>query len=162
MRTSLVTSGAPVEQVHVAAARRWAVLVVCVASLCCGTTPTDPSPSVSGTDSLIAALQAAGASVVRAGVLPQDSNPFFSVATTRLTVDGHSVHVWDYPTAAEARAQAALISPGGYEIGNAIVDWIAPPHFYRGARIIVLYVGSEESLLSLLQDVLGPQFAGSD
>ncbi len=146
---------------------RLPLALLCAVSLACGETdpPMGPSPGEGGpgpgTDNLIAALQAAGASVVRAEVLPRSSNPFFSVESTRLTVNGHNVNVWEYATSAEADAQAALISPNGAEIGNSIVDWIGPPHFYRGSQLIVLYVGREESLLSLLQDVLGPQIAGS-
>ncbi len=162
-----VRSGAPENRVQLAIARRCAALLLCAVSLACGETdpPMGPSPGEGGpgpgTDNLIAALQAAGASVVRAEVLPRSANPFFSVESARLTVNGHNVSVWEYATSTEADAQAALISPDGDEIGNSIVDWIGPPHFYRGSQLIVLYVGREENLLSLLQDVLGPQFAGS-
>lgn len=144
----------------------WAVeyvtLVLCAVSLSCGKAepPTGPGSGSGGIDVLIAALQDAGASVDRAGVLPQSSNPFFSVESTSLRVNGHTVHVWEYPTLAEADAQAALVSPGGSEIGYHMVDWIGPPQFFRGTRLIVLYVGDEESLLSLLESVLGPPFAG--
>ena len=41
-----------------------------------------------------------------------------------------------------------------------MVTWVAPPHFYRQGRVIVLYVGSNPNILSLLTAVLGPQFAG--
>jgi len=34
------------------------------------------------------------------------------------------------------------------------------PHFYKTGRIIVLYVGSDEQILTLLQSVMGAQFAG--
>lgn len=136
-----------------------------VVSLACSSTepPTRPGGGpVEGINDLIAALQAAGADVVRAGVLPIDSNPFFSVATTNLKVDGLTVHVWEYATAAEADAEAALVGPDGYEIiGRAMVDWVGPPHWYRGSRILVLYVGRDEAVLSMLASVLGPQIAGS-
>jgi len=144
-----------------AVAGRWAALVLCAVALSCGESdpPTGPDSGLGGTDSLIAALQAAGASVVRAGVLPQSSNPFFSVESTSLRVNGHTVHVWEYRNSAEADAQVASVSPDGCEIGSSLVDWIGPPHFFRSTRLIVLYVGSEESLLLLLADVLGPPFA---
>jgi hypothetical protein len=153
---------------HRAVVRRCAAaLALCFLSLSCGQTdaPTASSPGQgdagSSTDGLIGALRSAGASAVFAETLPLPSNPFFTVETDRLTVNGHNVYVWDYATTAEVDAQAALVSPDGYEIGNSIVDWIGPPHFFRGSRVIALYVGSEDSLVSLLESVLGPQFAGS-
>jgi hypothetical protein len=124
------------------------------------TGPDEPG-AAEATDDLVAALQAAGADVARAGVIPQSTNNFFSVDTTRLTVNGQNVYVWEYGRSSEADAQAATVSPDGYEIGRAIVDWIGPPHFYRGTRIIVLYVGSDPGTLSLLEAALGPAFAGS-
>jgi hypothetical protein len=33
------------------------------------------------------------------------------------------------------------------------------PHFYRGNRIIVLYVGTDTAMTSLLQQLLGPPIA---
>jgi hypothetical protein len=143
------------------AAVRRVALILCAVSLSCGEAepPTGPD-SYGGIDGLIAALQDAGARVDRAGVLPQSSNPFFSVGSTSLRVNGHTVHVWEYRRSAEADAQAALVSPGGFEIGHSMVDWIGPPHFFRSTRLIVLYVGTDEDLLSLLEDVLGPPFAG--
>ncbi len=38
--------------------------------------------------------------------------------------------------------------------------WIAPPHFFRKERVIVIYVGSDANTVALLTDLLGPQFAG--
>ena len=40
------------------------------------------------------------------------------------------------------------------------ISWIAQPHFFRRERVIVLYLGSDSSLLTLLTELLGPQFAG--
>jgi hypothetical protein len=41
-----------------------------------------------------------------------------------------------------------------------MVAWVDTPHFYSAGRIIVLYVGSDEEILVLLEQVLGPQCAG--
>jgi len=38
--------------------------------------------------------------------------------------------------------------------------WVAPPHFYKAGRIIVLYVGENAAVTEALDTVLGPQFAG--
>ena len=39
--------------------------------------------------------------------------------------------------------------------------WIAPPHFFKSGRLIVLYIGEEPRLLQGLAHILGPQFAGN-
>ncbi len=38
--------------------------------------------------------------------------------------------------------------------------WVAPPHFFRQGRVLVLYTGTDPAVLTLLTDLLGPQFAG--
>jgi hypothetical protein len=114
----------------------------------------------SETQALSNALQAAGAEVVRGETIPRSSSPFFAVESVRLIVDGQSVWVWEYATTRLARRDAALVSDDGFRIGNSFVDWIGPPHFFHSSRLIVLYVGDDESLLALVRGILGPQFAG--
>ena len=41
-----------------------------------------------------------------------------------------------------------------------MVDWVAPPHFFLKGRVVVIYVGSDTGIVSLLTNVLGSQFAG--
>jgi hypothetical protein len=38
--------------------------------------------------------------------------------------------------------------------------WIAPPHFFKSGRLIVLYIGEAPAVLEALADTLGPQFPG--
>jgi hypothetical protein len=38
--------------------------------------------------------------------------------------------------------------------------WMDTPHFYKAGRIIALYIGSDKTIVGLLERVLGPQFAG--
>jgi hypothetical protein len=45
-------------------------------------------------------------------------------------------------------------------IGNTMVDWIAPPYFYKKGQLIVLYVGINTSVIHILETSLGHQFAG--
>jgi hypothetical protein len=42
----------------------------------------------------------------------------------------------------------------------AVTHWISAPHFFRGNRLIVLYVGTDAGVIAPLQRLLGPQFAG--
>jgi hypothetical protein len=76
---------------------------------------------------------------------------------------------YEYVTTHDAALDEACISPDGSTITSAgflgsssalIVDYVAPPHWFYAGRIIVLYVGCDASLIDLLQQVLGPPFAG--
>jgi hypothetical protein len=106
------------------------------------------------------ALPGSGVTVQFAEILPQSSTPYFSVPAARLLVNGASVQVYEYATVSDADADAARISKDGGSIATTLIHWISTPHFFRGNRIIVLYVGTDAELLRALQGLLGPQFAG--
>jgi len=108
-------------------------------------------------DSFVTDLTAAGGIVEPNGEIAQ---PFFSVKGRRLTVNGGDVEVFEYPSHVKATAEAARISSDGYSIGTTQVDWIAKPHFYNSGKLIILYVGENTVIESLLESVIGSQFAG--
>ena len=107
--------------------------------------------------SLVDNLHAAGATVEPAGEVEQD---FFSPVGYIIKVNGADVQVFEYPDAAAAEAEAALVADDGGSIGTTMVTWIEAPHFYQHERLIVLYVGEDSAVTALLESVLGPQFAG--
>jgi hypothetical protein len=106
---------------------------------------------------LSADLRAAGASVEVGGAIGQS---FFSVPGQALTVNGIEFQVYEYPGPDEAERDAAQVSPDGSTVGMTSTMWTATPHFYTQGTLIVLYVGDDEPLRTLLEGVLGPQFAG--
>ncbi|MFQ5945722.1 MAG: hypothetical protein ACE5NC_05650 [Anaerolineae bacterium] len=108
--------------------------------------------------SLIEALRARGATVEPSGDISQ---PFFSVGGQIIAVDGADVQVFEYEDAAAADAEAGLISPDGSSVGTTMITWVAPPHIYKKARLIVLYVGEEAGVTAALEEALGPQIAGA-
>jgi len=57
-------------------------------------------------------------------------------------------------------SEASQVAPDGGSIGTSMMMWMDDPHFYKVGRIIVLYIGSDEQTLTLLQSVMGTQFAG--
>ncbi|HSJ56328.1 MAG TPA: hypothetical protein VLC95_04055, partial [Anaerolineae bacterium] len=135
-------------------------LVLVAIAAACGTPepePVEPTGPVEDHAGLVARLQARGATVEAAGELTQ---PFFSVDGQMVRVNGHDVQVFEYPTAAAAGSEAAQVLSDGSVIGTTMVNWAAPPHFYRSGRLIVLYVGQDSGIIGLLEEVLGPQFAG--
>jgi hypothetical protein len=105
------------------------------------------------------ALESAGATVGREGEIDQ---PFFSVPGQVITINGESVQVFEYADTGQADAEADQVAPDGSSIGTTMTSWIGPPHFYRAGRLIVLYVGEDQSVIELLETFLGPQFAGAE
>ena len=111
--------------------------------------------------SLIDNLRKAGAVVEPRGEVAPD---FLSAKRRVISVNDSNVQVWEYDDTAAADAEAALISPDGFSVRTAtkitLVGWIAPTHFYKVGKLIVLYVGESEAVTVVLERVLGPQFAG--
>ncbi len=136
-------------------------LVLAIVSVAGCTSKQPPPPTHGGPVkdyiSLVDNLRATGATVEPAGELTQ---PFFSVNGRVIVVNGGDVQVFKYADAAAAEAEAALVSPDGSSVGTSMVAWVAPPHFYRADRLIVLYVGDSTDAIDVLEAVLGQQFAG--
>jgi hypothetical protein len=89
----------------------------------------------------------------------------FSGTAHGLMIQNEQISVFEYETNDAMQAEASNISSDGSTIHNqnggaTAVDWIAPPHFYKAGHILVLYVGKNQYITSLLQSILGPQFAG--
>ena len=125
-------------------------------------TPLSPIASteplaVEDTASLMAALQTSGATVEAGDTVTQ---VFFSPEGSIIKVNGADVQVFEYESAEAMENEASQVAPDGGSIGTSMVTWVDTPHFYKAGRIIVLYLGSDEIVLGLLEQVLGPQFAG--
>ena len=134
-----------------------AMLAVVVSALACeeGSRPTSvPGAGVTETSQLILALRDLGATAEVVDIVPAGSG-ILSAPATRVTVNGEDVLVYEFATVAEADAEAGRVPDV-----LAVTRWTSAPHFFRGNRIIVLYVGTDEAVIGLLQRLLGPQFAG--
>lgn len=118
---------------------------------------TSADASVQDYTSLISHLRAQGVAVTTKETISQ---PFFSVPGNVIDVKGEEVQVFEYLTMAAAEKEAALVSPTGGSIGTSMVSWMRTPHFYKKGRLIVLYVGVDKSVIALLNNALGTQFAG--
>lgn len=88
------------------------------------------------------------------------SQPFFSVAGRIINLDGEALQVFEYATPSAADADAGRVSADGTTIGTSKPTWIATPHFFKSGKLIVLYVGGNQSIVDLLRTTLGNQFAG--
>jgi hypothetical protein len=112
---------------------------------------------IGGHVEFVDALRAAGASVEPNEPITQ---AFFTPEGNILKVNGADVQVFEYESEEAMESEASQVAPDGGSIGTTMVTWMDAPHFHKAGRIIVLYVGSDESVLGLLEEVLGPQFAG--
>jgi hypothetical protein len=126
-------------------------------SLAASPAPTAELLAVADQASLTAALEAGGATVETGESVLQ---PFFTPEGSILKVNGADVQVFEYESSEKMENEASQVSPDGGSIGTSMVTWIDAPHFYKAARIIVLYVGSDATVLDLLENALGSQFAG--
>lgn len=108
-------------------------------------------------DGLTEMLQASGADVTLVGPAPDS---FLTGEGTTLQVNGQEIQVYEYEDANQAEDDSSQISSDGTQIGDNPVRWAGTPHFYRSGKIIVQYIGDDATVLQLLDDVLGPQFAG--
>lgn len=107
--------------------------------------------------SLIDMLRSKGATVTPQGEVSQE---LFSMSGNAILVNRANVQVFTFGSELEAKTQAEQINPDGSGTKTMMITWVEPPHFYRKGKIIVLYVGSDPETISLLEQVLGEQFAG--
>lgn len=70
------------------------------------------------------------------------------------------LHIHLYPDAAAAKASADQIPPKLDEGAMRVVQWVAPPHFFRCNNLIALYLGEDAQVTTSLTEYCGPQFAG--
>ena len=98
------------------------------------------------------------------GVLSQGSNPFFSVGAQVLNAYGEDIQVFEYDSTDDALTdidESGLTPEGQFQSarGAIMVTWIDTAHFYQTGHLIVLYVGSNSDITTMLEDLLGPQIA---
>jgi hypothetical protein len=139
-----------------------AVVIVIVAIATLG-----PKPPKQVTDylTLLRYLRDSGASIVEKGEIHES---FFDVEGRSVTVNGSAIQVFEYANTEAMEAEASCVSSEGFTITKEkgdigvgyCVGWINPPHFYKAGRIIVIYIGDDDSIISLLENALGTQFAG--
>lgn len=134
------------------------LLVVTITSACgARATATQTSTKVEDQASLVSALTAAGATVETGDSITQD---FFTPEGHILRINGQEVQVFEYQDASVMESEAAKVAPDGGSVGTSMMTWMDAPHFYRIGRLIILYVGSDQTVLNVLNKVIGPQFAG--
>ena len=116
-------------------------------------------------------LRSKGLTVDIAGPVAQ---PFLRTPGTILRLSGGNlaqpdyIQVYEYADTATAEGDANRVQPDTSmrwtepdgTTKTMTFAWEAPPHFYRAGRTLVIYVGADHTLTTLLTELLGPQFAG--
>lgn len=82
-----------------------------------------------------------------------------------LTVDGsENISVYLYESNDEMEKDASYLSDDGFSYNNGKnamdIEWISHPHFYKSENMIILYVGENLEIIQVLEELVGPQFAG--
>lgn len=132
------------------------VLSGCGSGAASASPPTNPG--VEDQASLLAGLKSAGATAEVVDTITQD---FFTPEGVFITVNGEEdIQVFEYETAQAMESEAARVAPDGGSVGTSMMMWVEAPHFYKAGRIIVLYIGTNATILDLLDKMMGPQFAG--
>jgi hypothetical protein len=90
--------------------------------------------------------------------------PFLSISSHLLSVNGERVEAYEYASVAAAESDGKNVSAGARLVktpqGSTMMDWPGPPHVYKSGRVIVQYAGLNSGVITLLVKPLGPQFAG--
>jgi uncharacterized protein (TIGR02246 family) len=121
-------------------------------------TPTDTAAREHlSADRLASQLQAAGLKVERKGSARQ---PFFAVPAKVLAVGADEIEVFEFASVRDAEKGAATVSADGGTIGTSAMHWIAPPHFHRRDRTVLIHLGDTAEVRSALDRIAGPAFAG--
>lgn len=102
---------------------------------------------------LIVALRSNGTSADVVESVPAGSS-LFGVPATLVRVPGGELFIFEFASAADVDAAVARVPSI-----LATTTFPPGPHFYRGSRVIVLYVGMDAGVISALERLLGPAFA---
>lgn len=128
-----------------------------------GTSGASHSPTASEYSALLNAFRTAHFTVYDGGATA--TQQFLSVTGKKVFIDGQAVEAYQYATADAATKDSHNIDDDACLIhklsgGTTMVNWDQPPHLYKKDRLIVIYVGSDYSIIDVLVTQLGPQFAG--
>ncbi len=124
-----------------------------------------PAPSATRTDvspfdytDLLGALRASGAKVEPAGDV---TIPFFSVKGHLIRVNGNDVQVFEFDDPNTAAAQLVALQSAATSQAEGTRTPSPEPHIYKKGRIIVVYVGNDKNVQSMLGSIMGNQINAS-
>ncbi len=81
--------------------------------------------------------------------------PFFAVKGQILKIEASDVQVFQYASEEARQVDSDQISVDGSSIGTSMITWIDQPNFWAKDSLIVLYLGTDSVIQSILSGVLG-------
>lgn len=86
-----------------------------------------------------------------------DTKSLLSVDNDDYTLNGDRISVYEYDEAAENTIEGDIksIADNGTVINGNKTKWNSTPHIYKKGRILVIYDGNNESVLTALKEILG-------
>ncbi len=92
---------------------------------------------------------------------------FLPTTRKRMVLGEEAIDIYLYSNNKKMEKDSENIDSGGCQYTstgifskNFNVSWVSEPHFYKKGKIIVLYVGTNEKIISDLKDIFGEEFAG--
>lgn len=108
-------------------------------------------------ESLVAALKSRGLAVE---LKEEMDDSIFGVPLKVISAGGIDMQIYEFASEEHVQSAKETVSSDGTEIGLSIIRWMDVPHFYSQGTIIVQYIGHNPEITSLLDSLLGNQFAG--
>jgi len=94
-------------------------------------------------------------------------NDFLPTKRKRMVIGEETIDIYLYSDNKKMEKDAKNIDSKGCQYTSTgvfsrsvNVSWVSYPHFYKKGKIIVLYVGTNEKIISDLKDIFGEEFAG--
>jgi hypothetical protein len=90
------------------------------------------------------------------------TRPYFSVPSEDYKILGGSITIYEYKPEDKDKIISDLktITENGTVINGTKISWLKAPHLYKKGRIVVIYDGDNESILTNLKDLLGNSLLG--
>lgn len=87
----------------------------------------------------------------------ENSKSLLSVENDDYTINGDKISIYEYDEGAKSTLEGDLrsITDNGMMINGSKVSWTNAAHIYKKGRVIVIYDGNNESVLTALKEVLG-------
>jgi hypothetical protein len=106
---------------------------------------------VSTTNELVGSLEESG---MTANIVGDVNQPFIPVAGRLLQINGQDVQVYEFPGTQERQRVSDTIAREGFTI-QGVAPGVQDPHVWAQGRLIVIYVGQDQTTVNTLNSFLG-------
>ncbi len=151
--------------------KRWMAAWMVFAVACTGgggTTSVTASPPLSASPSTIPSTGQPeamdGATFIKALALTAEEvriedetiDAIFGSDASSVCVDGETLWVLEFGSTSASKPAAATIDRDDpSQVGGAVVEWVGPPTFWHHGTFMVLYLGTDESAIQHVTDIVG-------